>query len=184
LIARIFDREDGSPESLPALPVSRVSDIYGLDEIGEHQAGEKQDMIRALGRRISLKFESLAGPETATQFVRFLAVGITNTIVGCAVYLLFVNYVSHTLAYGFAFIAGTACAASLHARVTYRVPLKTSSFTLTALFYLVSYLANAAILEITVVVFGVDKRLGILAVVVASIPITFIATRFIYKGIR
>lgn len=137
--------------------------------------------MRARGRRVALFCETLAGTATAGQFMRFLAVGVTNTLVGCAVYLLFVHYISHTLAYGLAFVAGTICAGVLHARVTFKVPLRQSSFLLTCLFYLISYLANAAVLEFTVVGFGVDKRLAILAVVAVSVPVTFMATRLIFK---
>lgn len=135
-----------------------------------------------LGRISARTLALFSGPDTTGQFLRFLIVGGVNTAVGCAVYLFFVEYMSHTLAYGIAFIAGTICAASLHARVTFGVELRRSSFALSALFYLISYFVNAGVLELTVRGLGVDKRLAILVIVATSIPMTFIVNRLIFKG--
>ena len=140
--------------------------------------------MRSLSSCVSHSLRSVAGSETTGQFRRFLLVGLANTFIGCAVYLAFVSFLSHTLAYGIAFVAGTASAATLHARITYGVPLRRSSFALTAMFYLISYLANAAVLELVVRGLGIDKRMAILAVVAVSVPITFFVTRIIYKGAR
>ena len=134
------------------------------------------------GRISAQTFALFSGSDTTGQFLRFLIVGVVNTIVGCAVYLFFVQYMSHTLAYGIAFVIAIICAAPLHARVTFGVTLRRHSFALSALFYFISYLVNAGVLELTVRGFGVDKRLAILVIVAVSIPMTYIVNRLIFRG--
>lgn len=137
-----------------------------------------------LGRISAQTLALLSGSNTTSQFLRFLIVGVINTVIGCAVYLFFVQYMSHTLAYGLAFAIGTIYAVTLHAHVTFDVKLRRHSFVLSALFYLIAYLVNAGVLELTVRGFGVDKRLAILVIVAVSVPVTFVVNRLIFRGLR
>lgn len=112
---------------------------------------------------------------------RFVIYGAINTVISCAAYLLLLQITSSTIAFAVAFMIGTIGSALFHSRMTFRVLLTPLSCALSASYYLTAYVINAAILQASITVFGIEKHWAILPVVAASVLISFVVNRTIFK---
>lgn len=117
----------------------------------------------------------------AGQVFRFLLVGTAITAMSCIIYWLFVQWINHTLAYGVAFVIGTAVGAISHANFTFGTRLNNASFTLSFLYYFLSFLVGTAVLELAIRGYGVNKNLAIIFVVAVTVPVSFLANRWIFR---
>lgn len=120
-------------------------------------------------------------PRTARELLSFLVVGGSNTVLSSLLYLVLLTWLSHTLAYLLAYVAGTIYSGIVNARYTFRASLKPWRLLGLVLYYLGLYLLNAAVLEGLVTILGIDERMAIVFVILLGVPLGFLGSRYILR---
>ncbi len=116
------------------------------------------------------------------EFVRFLLVGISNTLFSYIVYLLLLSFLTYLPAYSIAYCAGVSMSYFLNARFVFKKIASLNGFLKFPIVYVIQYLLGAVILLLIVGKLGVPQELAMIGVVVITIPITFIASRFVLSS--
>ncbi|HVV68949.1 MAG TPA: GtrA family protein [Gammaproteobacteria bacterium] len=116
-----------------------------------------------------------------TEFARFIVVGIINTVWGYALYLFFLLFLPYLYAYSIAYILGVITSYFLNSRFVFKVKFSWKKLAKFPIVYVVQYLLGLLIMFIVVEKFGLDKSLSLFVVIIFSVPITFILSRFIIK---
>ncbi len=112
---------------------------------------------------------------------RFLLVGATNTAISYVLYLLLLGFVPYLYAYSISYGIGIVISYILNSRFVFRQPLSLGKFLQFPVVYAIQYGLGAAILWLLVGHAAVAPELAMLVVVAATIPVTFLASRFILK---
>lgn len=113
--------------------------------------------------------------------LRFLIAGGSNAAASYLLYLLLLPFLPYAWAYSLSFAAGVLTSWLLNSLVVFRVPLRWQSLLRFPLVYLVQYLLGLGVLALLVVGLGVDARLGPLAVLAATVPVSFLLTRWVLR---
>ncbi len=113
----------------------------------------------------------------AAQFARFLVVGLANTGIGYAVYLLALPYIGYQPAYAMAYVAGIVVAYLLNSTFVFRRSLSVATAARYPLVYAVQYAAGALVLHGLVNWLGVDAHWAALIALAASVPVSFVLNR-------
>lgn len=119
-----------------------------------------------------------------SPFLRFLLSGGLNTLLTYALYLTLFAFVPYWAAYSIAFVAGIMLAYVLNRHFVFRRHRGTLSWLGMPLVYGIQYGFGLLLLWLWVEVAGFDARLGPLAVVAATVPLTFVLSRFLFVGRR
>lgn len=116
------------------------------------------------------------------DFTRFLIFGGINTGFSYSLYFL-LNLVFHyQMAYGLAYAAGVIFSYWLNSRWVFRTAMRWKTFFAFPLVYVFQYSFGAALLYILVEMFDMSEWWSPLVVIALSVPVTFLASRFILKG--
>lgn len=118
------------------------------------------------------------------EFLRFLVVGAANTALGYALYLLFSLVFDYRIAYTLAFALGIALSYFLSAIFVFQAKVAWRSLMAFPSVYLVQYLVGLALIWLIVAFTWVPKTFAPLVAIPFTIPLTFLASRFIIKGRR
>lgn len=113
------------------------------------------------------------------QFVRFFVIGVINTLGTYIIYLLMLLLFNHNTAYTIAYVLGILMAYVLNSKFTFKVEFSLKRMLQYPMVYLVQYLINIVMLNIFVLKYGVNDRIAPIIVIVISIPITFLLSKFI-----
>lgn len=119
--------------------------------------------------------KALAG----SRFLRFLVMGGVNTAVTYGIFLLCHVWLGHQLSYAIAYVCGIVLSYFLNAAVVFRATVSWRSFFLYPLVYVAQYLAGAAVLELAVRAWGIPSQLAPLVAIAATIPLTFVLSRWV-----
>lgn len=114
------------------------------------------------------------------EFARFLIVGATNTVFSYVVFVLLYMAIPYLAAYTLSYAAGIVLSYFLNVHFVFRTQRSVASFLRFPLVYLVQYGLGALVLW-ALVRAGLDPRLAMAGVIVATIPVTFLASRFVLK---
>lgn len=116
-----------------------------------------------------------------SEFFRFLVVGGINTAASYVIYVL-VSLVAHyVVAYTISTIAGIVISYVLNAVYVYRTKLSLARAAAYPVVYVVQYGLGVALLYVLVDRMGISKFIAPLIIVVLTIPITFLLSRYIVK---
>jgi putative flippase GtrA len=115
------------------------------------------------------------------EIARFLIVGATNTAVAYVLYLLFLAFMPYLYAYSISYGIGVVVSYVLNSRFVFRQPLSLSKFLQFPVVYVIQYGIGAALLWLLVGKASIAPELAMIAVVVLTIPITYLTSRFILK---
>ncbi len=115
-------------------------------------------------------------------FTRFLISGGVNTVLTYLVYLALIPVMAYTLAYSASYVAGIVIAYVINTRFVFQARMQARSALLYPLVYVAQYAAGVALLALLVEGLGLDERLAPAAVIVLTIPLTFVLSRAIIKG--
>jgi len=115
------------------------------------------------------------------EFSRFLLVGATNTAISYVIYLLLLGFMAYLYAYSIAYGIGIVISYILNSRFVFRQPLSMGKFLQFPVVYAIQYGLGATILWLLVGQASISPELAMLAVVAATIPVTFLVSRFILK---
>ncbi|HLP97583.1 MAG TPA: GtrA family protein [Sideroxyarcus sp.] len=115
------------------------------------------------------------------EMTRFLLVGATNTAVSYAIYLLLLQFMPYLYAYSVSYGIGIVVSYILNSRFVFRQPLSLGKFLQFPLVYAIQYGLGATILWLLVGQADIVPELAMIGVVAVTIPVTFVASRFILK---
>lgn len=118
------------------------------------------------------------------QGVRFLVAGAANALASYLLYLFFLLALPYPGAYSLSYAAGILISFLLNSLFVFQVPLRWSKLLRFPLVYLVQYLLGIGVLALLVERLGLDPRLGPLAVLLVTLPVSFGLTRWVLKGRR
>lgn len=116
------------------------------------------------------------------EFRRFLLAGLFNTGFGYLLYLAFNLFTDYRLAYTLSYCVGIVVAYAVSTAFVFRRPWSWRGLLAYPSVYATQYLAGVAIIWVLVDRFGFPEALAPLAVVPATIPLTFALSRFIIRG--
>jgi putative flippase GtrA len=108
------------------------------------------------------------------RFARFLVVGVINTAVSYAVYLVLLRVIDYRVAYTLAYLAGLAIGYWLQARFVFRARVDTRSAVAYVVTYVTMYLASVLMLWVAVDLVGVPKPWAMLVALCVTVPTTFL----------
>lgn len=121
-------------------------------------------------------------PFIDSEFFRFLIVGGINTVITLGIYWGANLVIGYQLAYGISYIVGIVVSYVLNSWMVFRQPLSLQKFLQFPLVYVVQYGISAVMLHGLVEWLGISQDLAPMVVVILTIPITFVMSRFILKG--
>lgn len=118
---------------------------------------------------------------TRREFGKFLLVGLANTAVSYLVYLGLNLFLSYTLAYTLGYLAGFILSYFLNSLWVFKTEPSWKTFLSYPLVYAAQFLINLVCLRLLVEKFSLSETVAPLVVIVLSIPITFVLSRFFLR---
>lgn len=113
--------------------------------------------------------------------VRFLIAGAANTAFGYVIYLALIQMVDYRIAYSLSFAIGIVVSFVLNCLYVFRQPLRWTKLILYPAVYAVQYVVGLACVWLFVDVMRQPEAFAPFLAVAASLPLTYVATRFILK---
>ena len=113
------------------------------------------------------------------EIVRFLLVGAINTLLTYLLYLLLLTFLGYQTAYSITYCAGIALSYFLNIHFVFKKRVSLASFLKFPAVYVIQYALGAAMLWLLVSTAGIPPSLAIIGVIIVTIPVTFLASRFI-----
>jgi putative flippase GtrA len=118
-----------------------------------------------------------------SEVLRYLVAGGINTAASYALYFLLLLVVRYVFAYSVAFAAGIALSYWLNARFVFRAPTSWKSALRFPLVYVTQYVAGLATIALLVEGLKAPPALAALVVLVATVPLGFVLTRWcLHRG--
>ncbi len=118
----------------------------------------------------------------AGEFLRYLIMGGTNTIVAYAIYLLLLQWMRYEIAYSIGYAVGIVMAYALSAVFVFRKPMRKRSAMRFPLVYLAQFLISLGLLRLAVEVIHIPQWLALGFAVVLTIPVTFLLSRWVLNS--
>jgi putative flippase GtrA len=116
-----------------------------------------------------------------SEFFRFLLVGLSNTLVSYVVYLLLLPFLPYLYAYSISYCVGIVNSYFLNVLFVFKKQVSLRSFLKFPLVYVLQYALGAIILWLLVGQLGTQPGLAYTMVLIVTIPVTFLTSRFILK---
>jgi len=113
------------------------------------------------------------------QIIRFLMGGGLNTLATYTIYLLLNVWTSYIVAYTTAYVLGILISYLINTKWVFNEKANVRSFVLYPAVYAVQYLLGVALLYVFVSTFGVHQSLAPLIVIAATLPVTFVLSKYI-----
>jgi len=114
-------------------------------------------------------------------FLRFLVAGGINTVASYALFVALERWMPYLIAYAIAYAAGIALSYVLNTAFVFRVRRRWRSALAFPLIYVAQFALGSAVMALLVEAFGVRPAIAALAAIVASIPVTFLASRVVLR---
>jgi putative flippase GtrA len=115
------------------------------------------------------------------EIARFVLVGATNTVVAYLLYLLFLAFMPYLYAYSISYGVGVGVSYILNSLFVFRQPLSLAKFLQFPVVYVIQYGIGAALLWLLVGRASLAPELAMILVVILTIPVTYLTSRFILK---
>ena len=116
------------------------------------------------------------------EFVRFLLVGVTNTVFGYLLYLLLLTFMAYLPAYSIAYCAGIVLSYFMNVYFVFKKRVSLVSFLKFPIVYVLQYALGIIVLWLLVGKAGISPPLAMLGVIITTIPVTFVTSRFVLKN--
>jgi putative flippase GtrA len=108
-------------------------------------------------------------------------VGAVNSGLTYLVYLTLLRGISYRWAYSLSYVAGIFLAFGLNSLFVFRVPLRWRKLLPYPSVYLVQYLLGLCVVYAGVELLGWDERLMPILVLVVTVPVSFVLTRWVLQ---
>ncbi len=113
------------------------------------------------------------------EFLRYLIMGGTNTLVAYAIYLLLLKWMRYEIAYSIGYAVGIVMAYALSAMFVFRQPMRKRSAMRFPLVYVAQFLISLGLLRLAVEVIHIPQWAALGFAVVLTIPVTFLLSRWV-----
>lgn len=117
-----------------------------------------------------------------TEFKRFLAAGAFNTVAGYAVYLAFTLLLDYRLAYTASYLIGIIVSYWINTTFVFRSTWNWKRLAAFPSVYLLQYTLGLGLIWLFVDQLDISEKIAPLLAVPVTVPLTFLASRFIIKG--
>lgn len=111
-----------------------------------------------------------------------MVAGLVNTALGYLMYLAMLLAAPYLVAYSLSYVLGIVVSYALNTWFVFRRPWDWHRLLAYPFVYLAQYLLGASCLALLVETFGMARELAPLAVVILTLPLTFLLSRLIIKG--
>ena len=115
------------------------------------------------------------------EFLTFLLVGATNTLLSYLLYLVLLTFLAYLPAYSIAYCAGIIVSYFLNAQFVFKKRVSLTGFLKFPIVYVIQYVLGVLILWLLVGKFSTPPEVGMIGVIILTIPVTFLASRFVLK---
>ena len=115
------------------------------------------------------------------RLIRFIFTGALNTLITYCVYIVLETVLEYQIAYLISYSIGILCSYLMNALFVFRRYLSLKTFLRFQLVYVVQYLASAILLEILVRWAGLSTMVAPIVAIVVTVPLTFLASRAIFR---
>lgn len=115
------------------------------------------------------------------EFFRFLLVGAANTLLSYLLYLLLLSFLNYLPAYSIAYCLGIVLSYFLNIRFVFNKCASLASFLKFPSVYILQYTLGTVILWLLIGKLGISPALAMIGVIIITIPVTFLASRFVFK---
>jgi len=116
-----------------------------------------------------------------SEFFRFLLVGLSNTVIGYAVFFLLLQFWPYLYAYSLSYCVAVLNSYFMSVLFVFREKIALHSFLKFPLVYVTQYFIGASILWALVDKFQFAPAWAMIVVVIVTVPITFLSSRFVLK---
>lgn len=114
------------------------------------------------------------------RFLRFIISGGVNTGVSYTCYLALLSVTTYRVSYSFAYVIGMVTAYVLNRVFVFKSHRGAASVFLLPVIYVVQYGIGIGILWLWVDIAGLSQKLGPLAVIALTLPLTYLFTRLVF----
>lgn len=125
--------------------------------------------------------KTLIKKSTNSEFFRFLLVGVSNTLVAYVVFLLLLPFLPYLYAYTLSYCVAVVNSYFMNVFFVFKKKVSLHSFLKFPFVYVGQYLMGASILWLLVGQLGLAPAWAMVVVIIATVPITFLASRFALK---
>ncbi len=115
------------------------------------------------------------------ESVRFIIAGGLNTLITYLFYLLLLLFSPYEIAYSTSFATGIASGYTLNALFVFRQPWMWKKMFQFPVVYIVQYAIGLLFMTILVDRFHIDKKVAPIIIILLSLPLTFLLSKFIVK---
>jgi putative flippase GtrA len=116
------------------------------------------------------------------QFVRFLQVGVTNTVGTYLLYLALILILPYVIAYSITFVVGVLFSAWLNARYSFTIRLTGRTLVRFVIIYVINFMLSMQLLIVCVEMMNIPQTIAPLAVLAVFTPINFFSSRLALTG--
>ena len=119
--------------------------------------------------------------KTLPERLKLVIGGGINTAFTFALYFGLQHLLPYQVAYALAFATGVVFSYWFNATIVFKTPVSWKGFFAFPLVYLVQYLLSAVLLSVFVERIGIPQSVAPLAVIVVTIPVTFVLPRWFMR---
>ncbi len=123
----------------------------------------------------------MPGEKSLPDLIKFVIGGGINTAFTYCLYFGLQVILPYQVAYAIAFATGIVFSYWFNAMIVFKTPIGLKGFFAFPLVYLVQYLLSALLLSVFVERFGIPQSVAPLMVIVLTIPVTFVLTRWFLR---
>lgn len=126
--------------------------------------------------------DAARSPMNMRRTLWFAVIGVVNTVVYYAQYLVLRHVMPYLLAHVVSTLTAMCGSYLMHCYITFRTPPRWKTFALFPLSNLANFVITTVGMRVAVEAFGVDQRIAPLPVALVAIPITYLATHYVMIG--
>ncbi len=116
------------------------------------------------------------------QFVRFVQVGVTNTVGTYLLYLALILILPYVAAYSITFVVGVLFSAWLNARYSFTTRLTGRTLVRFIFIYVINFMLSMQLLIFCVEILDIPQTIAPLVVLAVFTPINFFSSRLALTG--
>lgn len=118
---------------------------------------------------------------SSSEFVRFVLVGLANTGLTYLLFAVLSGFIDYSLSYTIVYVAGIFISYFLNARFAFGEQPRLSTLLTYPLVYIFQYILGLVLLSILIEQFQINRLIASPIIIIATLPVTFIASRIIFK---
>jgi putative flippase GtrA len=118
------------------------------------------------------------------EFIKFVIGGVINTTLSYLIYLFLLLFLSYQVSYFFSYIFGILVSYYVNCKFVFNEPISIKKLLSYPAVYIVQLLLSYLFLYLLIQKLSIDAKLAPLLVTIVSLPITFVLSKFILKGVN